>query len=278
MKNNPGPPSCIHPRGGIEATPWDGSLSLDKSKTNVNTFRRHIIFLSFIAIIFIFFSPFFLKGLLPIPADTIIGLYHPFRDLYANDYPNGIPFKNFLITDPVRQIIPWKKLATDQLLKSQFPLWNPYEMAGMPLLGNFQSSPFYPLNALLLLKPFYAPWSVFILLQFLGAGFFLYLYLRNLNLDRRAALLGTLSFCFSGFFIAWLEWGTVVHVALWLPLVLLSIDKMFSSFIPAKNLNLKTQDSKPPFDFTQDKQLKTPDHIIWSAILVFALTPALFAA
>lgn len=59
----------------------------------------------------VFFWQFFVKGLLPIPADTIIGLYHPFIDLYAKDYPRGIPFKNFLITDPVRQQYPWKVLA-----------------------------------------------------------------------------------------------------------------------------------------------------------------------
>src|SRR3972149_10790597 len=90
-----------------------------------------------ILITFVFFWQFFLKGLLPIPSDTIVGLYHPFLDLYSEISPAGVPFKNFLITDPVRQIIPWKELAIDNLSNLTLPLWNPYEMAGKPLLANF---------------------------------------------------------------------------------------------------------------------------------------------
>src|SRR3990170_7845286 len=88
--------------------------------------------------ILFFFQPFLMQGKLPIPADTIVGLYHPYRDLYASEYPNGIPFKNFLITDPVRQIYPWKKLSIDIIRGLNLPLWNPYAASGMPLLSNFQ--------------------------------------------------------------------------------------------------------------------------------------------
>ncbi len=63
--------------------------------------RRFIPYLVIVFFVFVFFWQFFVKGLLPIPSDTIIGLYHPYRDLYSSDYPNGIPYKNFLITDPV---------------------------------------------------------------------------------------------------------------------------------------------------------------------------------
>src|SRR3989344_4097933 len=118
-----------------------------------------------VAIVVIFFWQFFLKGLLPIPSDTIVGLYHPFLDLYAKISPQGVPFKNFLLTDPVRQIIPWKMLVIDNLSNFSLPLWNPYEMAGKPLLANFQSSPFYPLNAILFFKPFELSWSIFIIIQ-----------------------------------------------------------------------------------------------------------------
>ena len=182
-----------------------------------------------ILIAFVFFWQFFLKGLLPIPSDTIVGLYHPFLDLYAEISPAGVPFKNFLITDPVRQIIPWKELSIDLLSRFELPLWNPYEMAGKPHLANFQSSPFYPLNILLFVRPFYLSWSIFILIQPLLAGVFTFLYLKNLRLDSRACLLGAITFAFGGFSIAWLEWGNIGHTALWLPLILLAIDKLVLS-------------------------------------------------
>src|SRR5258708_35886730 len=93
--------------------------------------------------VLLFFKPFFIDGRLPIPADTIVGLYHPFRDLYAKEYTNGIPYKNFLITDPVRQQYPWRLLAIEQMKKGELPLWNPYSMAGTPLAGSLQSAAFY---------------------------------------------------------------------------------------------------------------------------------------
>lgn len=190
------------------------------SKNFLKVIQNNWVLLVLFIIVLAFFYQFIFKGLLPIPSDTIIGLYHPFRDLYRENYPNGIPYKNFLITDPVRQIIPWKDLALNILKNGSLPLWNPYEMAGKPLLGNFQSSPFYPLNILLVLFPFSVGWSIMILLQPLLAGFFLYLYLKKMKLHSLAALLGSITFSFSGFFISWLEWNAVLHTALWLPLIL----------------------------------------------------------
>lgn len=180
-----------------------------------------------VVVIGIAFKFFLFNGNLPIPSDTITGLYHPFRDLYAKEYPRGIPFKNFLITDPVRQQYPWRYLAIDIEKKLGLPLWNPYSMAGMPLLANFQTSAFYPLNILFFILPFSFGWSVLVIFQPLLAGIFLYLYLNNIRINKWASLLGAIVFPLSGFSIAWLEWNTIGHTALWLPLILLSIDKIF---------------------------------------------------
>lgn len=189
-------------------------------------FRDKWPFLALILAVFIFFR-FLFVGQLPIPADTIIGLYHPFRDLYAREYPRGLPFKNFLITDPVRQLYPWRELGVNLLKQKEIPFWNPYSFSGTPLLSNFQAAVFYPLNFLFLLLLMTLGWSILIITQPLLAGLFLYLYLRNLKISKIAGFLGAISFSFSGFFIAWLEWGTILHTLLWLPLILLAVDKIF---------------------------------------------------
>lgn len=220
-----------------------------------------VLILGFVAI---FFWQFLLKGLIPVPADTIVGLYHPFRDFYAKDYPRGIPFKNFMITDPIRQQYPWKNLTIELEKKGQLPLWNPYTFAGGPLLANLQSGAFYPINIIFFLLPFSIAWGFFILLQSLLVLIFLFLYLNNLRLDKRASLLGAISFAFGGFFISWLEWGNVIHTALWLPLILLSIDKI----ILQKN-NFKFH----PFD-TLRINFK---FLAWSFIFIFALISSFFA-
>lgn len=194
-----------------------------------NFIKRNIFIGLIILISLSFFYKTFLYSLIPIPADTIVGLYHPFRDKYAKDYPNGIPYKNFLITDPVRQQYPWKNLSIGLESEKQFPLWNPYEMAGKPLLANFQSGAFYPLNLLFFLKPFYIAWSIYIILGTFLSTLFAYLFIRNLGLKKPSSLLGALVFSFSGFSIVWLEWGNITHTILWLPLILLSVDKLLSN-------------------------------------------------
>ena len=221
--------------------------------------KKIIPFVIIASVPFIFFWQFFIKGLLPIPADTIIGLYHPFRDIYAKDYPRGIPFKNFLITDPVRQQYPWKELAISMEKNWELPLWNPYSFSGYPLAANFQSAAFYPLNLLFFILPFYTAWSILIFLASILAGIFLFLYLNSLRLNKWASVLGSISFSFSGFFVSWLEWGNILHTALWLPLILLSIDKIVSSI-------------KYPV-----LSIKSKNYLVWGFIFTFSLISAFFA-
>lgn len=183
----------------------------------------------FLFIVGIFFAPTILKGQIPVPADALVGLYHPWRDFAAKDYPRGLPFKNFLITDPVRQQIPWRKSAIDQWKDGVLPTWNPYNFSGASLIGNIQAGVFYPLNIVFFLFSFSVAWTILIMLEPLLAGLFLYMYLRHKRLSIGACLLGAISWSFSGFSIAWLTWGTIVHVTLWLPLILMAIDNLAQS-------------------------------------------------
>lgn len=172
------------------------------------------------AVVLVFFWKFILHGLLPIPSDTIVGLYYPYRDFYAKDYPRGIPFSNFQITDPVRQQYVWKNLTLDAEKKFELPLWNPYTFSGTPLLANFQSGAFYPFNIVHFFLPFSLSWSILILIQPVLAALFLFLFLRNLNIGKLAAYIGAITFAFCGFSISWLEWGNILSTGLWLPLIL----------------------------------------------------------
>jgi len=226
----------------------------------------------FIIAVFYFFSPFVIYGKLPIPADTIIGLFHPYRDLYSTNYPNGIPYKNSLITDPVEQQYPWRSHAIQAIKTLHLPLWNPYSFSGTPLLANMQSGVFYPLNIFLLILPMHVGWGILILLEPLLAGIFFYFYVKNLNLSSWASLIGAITFSFSGYAVAWMEWGTIGHVALWLPLILLSVDKIFfyldnsssSKFIPPK----AGQNAK--------LQFKIKNYHAWFLVFLFSLVSSFF--
>lgn len=194
--------------------------------------KKLLIFLPLVLYFLIVYRPFIFHGKMPIPADTIVGLYHPWRDYFANQYPNGVPFKNSLITDAVRQEYPWRELAISQLKQGKLPLWNPYSFGGYPLLANMQSAPFYPLNLLYWLVSFPVGWSLQVMLQTILGGIFMALFLRNLKLRDEAVALGAVVWTGSGFVVGWLMTNVVVQSAIWLPLLLLATDMILEKRRP----------------------------------------------
>ena len=188
-------------------------------------------FLASCLLIFIsllFFWKFFLKGLVPIPADLIVGIYYPWRDYIWNGLIAGVPFKNGLLSDVVSIIYPWRLYGIELMQKGIWPLWIPQALGGTPLLANFQSGLFYPFNFLFFIFSKINAWSIYIILQPVLASLFCFIFLRNLKLQILPSLIGGLIFAFSGFNLVWLEYGIVGHAGLWLPLILLTIDKLFN--------------------------------------------------
>ena len=187
----------------------------------------------FVVLSIIFFWKTWAQGLLPIPADALVGLYHPFRDYFADQFPNGVAYKNYLLTDPVLQQYPWKWLVMEQWKQGKVPLKNPYNFSGTPLLANPQSGALYPLNALFFLGPFPWMWTLYIVLQPVLAGLFMVLFLRSLRpstmssgpngLSLTACMFGSFVWAFSSFNFVWLEWGNIGHSGMWLPLALRAI-------------------------------------------------------
>lgn len=176
----------------------------------------------------VLFSPFLLKGQIPLPADIALGAYHPFRDVVWQGRTAGFPVKNLTIFDPIRQMYPWRFLAIQTIKSGHWPLWNPYQFAGTPLLAQIFTAVFYPANILFFLFNFKFSWGLLIFLQPILVSLFTYLFLRNLKLSQLAALLGGIVFAFSSFLMMRLEWSIVGHTAAWLPLALLAVDKLIN--------------------------------------------------
>jgi hypothetical protein len=182
--------------------------------------KKYVAPLILVVITLFFFRSYFIDHKVPLPADALVGLYHPFRDTIADEYPNGIPYKNYLITDPIRQQYPWRYLAIESLKQGKLSFWNPSVLSGTPLAGNLQSASFYPLNILFFVMPFIHAWSVLVILQPILAGLFMYLFLRKRGLVELASFFGGIVYAFCGTSIVWLEWNTIGHVMVWLPFVL----------------------------------------------------------
>jgi len=192
-------------------------------KIFLNTWPFFLIFL----LVFIFFWKFFLKGLLPIPADIVVGLYYPWLD-YKWGYVVGVPVKNPLLSDVVSVIYFLRSQAVDILKNGSFPFWNNYSFSGYPLFANPQAAVVYPLNIFYLLLPKSVAWSLQVISQPLLAGISMYLYLKFILKTTLSSLFGAIAFAFSGFIIIFLEYNVHAHAIIFLPLLFLSIEKLFS--------------------------------------------------
>ncbi len=189
--------------------------------------KEHIYIIGLLlCITCIFFYKTITKGLVPFPADVLVNEYQPWRSTsYLGFAPAAIPHKA-QYPDTVRQIYPWKTLALDSLASGKLPLWNPYNFSGSPLLANFQSASLYPLNIVYAATSQISGWSILVAVQPLLALIFTYFFARSLGIGLLGSLLAAISYAFSGFMAVWLEYNTVGHVILWLPLILLSIEKL----------------------------------------------------
>lgn len=176
-------------------------------------------------LVFIFFWKFFLKGLVPMPADITVGLYFPWLD-YKWGFPTGVPVKNPLPSDIPSLVYPWRILVVESLKNRTLPLWNPFYFGGMPLLANFQSATFSWVNLFFFFLPAIKAWSIGIVIQPLLTILFTFLFLRHLKIGKIASLLGSIVFAFSAFSLIWLEYNVHGHAAMWLPLLLLAVDRI----------------------------------------------------
>lgn len=163
-------------------------------------------------------------GFVPFPGDLLLGEAKPWSTYsYFGYNPGSIPHKA-QYPDVIRQLYPWKMLTIEQLKTGETPLWNPYNFSGAPLLANFQSSPYYPLNIFYFFFPPVVAWTILVILQIQLSLWFTYLYARKLSVSPVASWFAGISYAASAYMIVIVEYNTIGHVIAWFPAVLLSIE------------------------------------------------------
>ncbi|MDQ2806239.1 MAG: YfhO family protein [Chloroflexota bacterium] len=120
----------------------------------------------------------------------------------------------------------------------QFPLWNPYAFAGMPLAADVQSGLFYPPNVLTWLvvpagRYGYGTLETLLIAHYAWAALGMYRWLRALDLRRVATLGGAAAFAFCGFMTAHFGHLPLIFTAAWLPWNLLLAHRAATSPNPA---------------------------------------------
>ena len=180
-----------------------------------------------VVLLCVYFWPVALGGQALLPADLV------YRDpVWQAQAPAGfVAPHNSLLLDQVYQFYPWRLLAQKELGQGRLPLWNPYEMAGTPLVANDQSAVFFPINLLLGWLPacLIPGWSA--ILRLLIAAWSMYALLRSWQASPVAGLLAGISFSLGGYVILWLG-HPQTNTAIWLPLLILIGDQVLSTRRP----------------------------------------------
>lgn len=177
-----------------------------------------------LAIVFIFFWKFFIKGLIPISTDLLVGSYYPWLD-YTWGFPTGVVVKNPITSDIFSFIYPMQTFAINLIKQNQLPLWNPLILGGTALMANFQSAAFSPTNIFYFLFDTNTAWSLQIIFQHFFALVTTYILLRSLKINKVTAIFGGAVYAFGGFNMIWSQWNGHALTAAFIPLVLYFLNK-----------------------------------------------------
>lgn len=143
-------------------------------------------------------------------------------DLVLNNAPwtsgEMVVPQNPLISDPFYSFYPRRHLLTEAIQQGEWPLWNPYVMAGTPNIANPNFQLFYWPN--LITAVFlsavdalsWLAWGHLIL-----SGMLMYLFLRRHRLAIPACWLGGMVWLLNGYTLVWLENTHRLSTTAWIP-------------------------------------------------------------
>lgn len=122
--------------------------------------------------------------------------------------------------DMIYYFVPFKEIIVENLKNGNLPLWNPYLYCGQPLLANFQSAIFYPMNIFYYALPIEIAFKINTFLIYFIMSAFLYLFFRQLNLTEEGAFISSFLFSFSIYMTTKsAEWADL-HTIAWMPATL----------------------------------------------------------
>jgi hypothetical protein len=103
-------------------------------------------------------------------------------------------------------------------------LWDPNLATGFPVAADPQVMTWYPPAIILSWVPH--SWNLFVVTSYVLASWFTFLYVQTLTRRVDSALVAGFVFGVSGFMCAQLGHAAIIHAAMWLPALLLSIAKL----------------------------------------------------
>ncbi len=182
------------------------------------TWRECVVHAGLLIIILaILFPGTFLRGEMISPGYVLLEIL-PWKAHGEIDWPHAD--ENLCTWEFLGQHTGWCSVANWALEEGEWPLWNPLEMTGMPLLANCQSALLYPPRLLQAILDPHTANTLYILLKIWLCGFAAYLCTRGIGFRRGTSRFFAVAWMLCTYQISWSYWG-VVDEAIWIPLVFL---------------------------------------------------------
>ena len=133
--------------------------------------------------------------------------------------------------DGQTQWLPWRDFGFGWMSRGVLPLWNPHILCGTPFAGAWQSALFYPPNQIFLILPPGVAARLIVWLHLMLSAGFTYALARSMRAGRPGAVIAALGFTLGAPQILRVyagHWGATCAIP-WLPLILLSVDRLLVS-------------------------------------------------
>lgn len=127
--------------------------------------------------------------------------------------------------DTYTEHYPMARYGFEELASGRIPLWNPFQLTGMPFLGVPHVGLMYPGNWLYLLLDTAVATELNLVLHLFLAGLGAWLLARTLGLSPLAGVAWALGFTWSGWMISYTDEASLISGMSWLPMTLFAIER-----------------------------------------------------
>lgn len=162
-------------------------------------------------------------------AGEAIGPFDQIRQFAPWNGPKPTDAWDVLQADGVLQFYVWRDLVFESWRNFQVPFWNPYQLAGTPLLANSQSGALYPPHILMGILHVPTPLAIALLAWFhlFWAGLGVSKLVKSLGGSEIGGVVAAASFALSPFMLSWTALSSVITTVAWIPWMLWALVVMF---------------------------------------------------
>ena len=140
--------------------------------------------------------------------------------------PNVSHFYNQLLIDQAKAHYPWDLFDRNAIRSGIFPAWNPLVLSGTPYFANSQSGLTSVFNIPLWILPLNYALGFVAWIKLIVGAFGTYLLARELRLGFWPGVLAGVSYSLCAFNVVWLGHQTLVATSVWLPWLVLALERI----------------------------------------------------